>query len=68
MIPGASQEKRKLLKNSQQILCHVKPLGVGFTVTWRELMLCHKGCLSHQAHPHQLYPTQNIPFGGVIRK
>jgi hypothetical protein len=26
------------------------------------------GRLSHEAHPHWLYPTQNIPFGGMIRK
>jgi hypothetical protein len=25
--------KKELFKNSQPILCHVKPLGVGFTVT-----------------------------------
>jgi hypothetical protein len=26
------------------------------------------GHLSHEAHPHWLYPTQNIAFEGMIRK
>ncbi len=74
MIPGVShQEKKKnkkktLFRNSHLLLGHVKTLGVGLTwMTTVCAQLCLMGCLSHEAHPHWLCLTQNIPFGAMIR-
>jgi hypothetical protein len=60
--------KKKLLKNSQQILRHVMPLGVGFTVTWFALSSASRAVYPMKPTTHWLYLTQNITFGGVIRK
>jgi hypothetical protein len=60
--------KKKLLQNSQQILRHVTPLGVGFTITWFALSFASRAIYPMKPTTHWLYPTQNITFGGVIRK
>jgi hypothetical protein len=64
MIPGVSQG----LKELTAYLTPYKALGGGLYSNLVCTQLCLKGCLSMKPTTHWLYPTQNITFGGVIRK
>jgi hypothetical protein len=41
---------------------------VGFTVTWFAFNFASRAVYPMKPTTHWLYPTQNITFGGLIRK